>query len=415
MAAQDERLVPSSQAKLDELFLHWLSLPEAQQYVLSLLSNARKGKPLVNVIADAGGAISPSAEDRGGLSPKNRGGIASPPPRSPTGRSPKQFEAGMVNPMVLDGGQAAAAAGGKDGEGRHGEDAQMAADSQAPAVRKPTPVAAHIPRFYNPRQPSKDAVDSAQTESAEIDVLFASHPGGLDQEQFKPFASTVCGFPSFFAQALFEKLAQPGQAVVARAKCTQWWETNIKHKRPEVRLFHFLREPSNQFVTRADWKKRLACLLDTHPGLDFLKATPEFQDRYLECVVERIYYVNNRACNDKMTQHDISLSNLVRVLKYVDEENDINKVLDYFSYEHFYVLYCKFWELDGDHDFLLDRDDLVKLCNYTLTYRIVDRSAPALSKPETRNPKPYPRPPSLDPSSATIRSPTALSTGPPKH
>ena len=55
------------------------------------------------------------------------------------------------------------------------------------------------------------------------------------------------------------------------------------------------------------------------------------------------------------------------------QEQDINKVLDYFSYEHFYVLYCKFWELDGDHDFLLDRDDLVKLCNYTLTYRIVDR------------------------------------------
>ena len=115
--------------------------------------------------------------------------------------------------------------------------------------------------------------------------------------------------------------------------------------------------------------------------------TRHTQDRYLECVVERIYYVNNRACNDKLTQHDISLSNLVRVLKYVDEENDINKVLDYFSatstfffsykhffffdsagiyyvyicsmckdinkvldycsYEHCCVLYCKFWELDN--------------------------------------------------------------------
>ena len=102
--------------------------------------------------------------------------------------------------------------------------------------------------------------------------------------------------------------------------------------------------------------------------------TRHTQDRYLECVVERIYYVNNRACNDKLTQHDISLrsnveaketyyigerdlvcsdkltqhdislSNLVRVLKYVDEENDINKVLDYFSatstfffsYKHFF-------------------------------------------------------------------------------
>jgi len=33
--------------------------------------------------------------------------------------------------------------------------------------------------------------------------------------------------------------------------------------------------------------------------------------------------------------------------------------MDYFSYEHFYVLYCKFWELDSDHDFLLDREDVV--------------------------------------------------------
>ena len=39
----------------------------------------------------------------------------------------------------------------------------------------------------------------------------------------------------------------------------------------------------------------------------------------------------------------------------MDVEEDINVVNDYFSYEHFYVLYCKFWELDGDHDFLLSR------------------------------------------------------------
>jgi hypothetical protein len=174
MAAMDDRLVPSSQAKLDELFLHWLSLPEAQQYVLTLLANARKGKPLVQVIAD-GSAISPIAEERGGLSPKNRGGIASPPPRSPTERrSPKHAPEGVLaNPMWADGGQAGGAAGGRDGEGRHGEDAQMA-DRQAPAVRKPTPVAAHIPRFYTPRQPSKDAMDSALKEVVLVG-LFLPH------------------------------------------------------------------------------------------------------------------------------------------------------------------------------------------------------------------------------------------------
>ncbi|XP_057417893.1 serine/threonine protein phosphatase 2A regulatory subunit B''beta-like [Lotus japonicus] len=58
---------------------------------------------------------------------------------------------------------------------------------------------------------------------------------------------------------------------------------------------------------------------------------------------------------------------------HADEEEDINKVLRYFSYEHFYVIYCKFWELDTDHDFLIDKENLIRYGNHALTYRIVDR------------------------------------------
>ena len=36
-------------------------------------------------------------------------------------------------------------------------------------------------------------------------------------------------------------------------------------------------------------------------------------------------------------------SNLGAAMNHVDDEEDINKVLKYFSYEHFYVVYCKFW------------------------------------------------------------------------
>ena len=32
---------------------------------------------------------------------------------------------------------------------------------------------------------------------------------------------------------------------------------------------------------------------------------------------------------------------LLRTLQTLDEEEDINKILDFFSYEHFYVIYCK--------------------------------------------------------------------------
>ena len=31
------------------------------------------------------------------------------------------------------------------------------------------------------------------------------------------------------------------------------------------------------------------------------------------------------------------------------------QVLDYFSYKHFYVLYCRFWELDTDHDGVISK------------------------------------------------------------
>ena len=63
-------------------------------------------------------------------------------------------------------------------------------------------------------------------------------------------------------------------------KKKKWWEAHIRHKKPEVRLFHVLRDGNNQFVTRADWKKRLAVLLDTHPGLEFLKVLATYVSAY---------------------------------------------------------------------------------------------------------------------------------------
>ncbi|TTH99998.1 Serine/threonine-protein phosphatase 2A regulatory subunit B'' subunit alpha [Bagarius yarrelli] len=49
---------------------------------------------------------------------------------------------------------------------------------------------------------------------------------------------------------------------------------------------------------------------------------------------------------------------LLQTLALLEEEDDINQITDYFSYEHFYVIYCKFWELDTDHDLFIDPKDL---------------------------------------------------------
>ena len=83
---------------------------------------------------------------------------------------------------------------------------------------------------------------------------------------------------------------------------------------------------------------------------------------------------------DKTRRGALSLENLRRArpcllsaFDLVDEEEDINVVHDYFSYEHFYVLYCRFWELDTDHDFLLSKDDLLTYGCHALTCGIIDR------------------------------------------
>ena len=50
----------------------------------------------------------------------------------------------------------------------------------------------------------------------------------------------------------------------------------------------------------------------------------------------------------------------IQTFDRLEQEEDINRIRDYFSYEHFYVIYCKFWELDSDHDLFISRDDLAK-------------------------------------------------------
>lgn len=68
-------------------------------------------------------------------------------------------------------------------------------------------------------------------------------------------------------------------------------------------------------------------------------------------------------------QEDFRRSGIARSLLLADSEDDINNVRHLLSYEHFYVIYCKFWELDSDHDLMLDRDDLLQYGEcYNLKY-----------------------------------------------
>ena len=49
-----------------------------------------------------------------------------------------------------------------------------------------------------------------------------------------------------------------------------------------------------------------------------------------------------------------------QTIRRLEEVEDINQISQFFSYEHFYVIYCKFWEVDKDHDLCISKEDLAR-------------------------------------------------------
>lgn len=116
-------------------------------------------------------------------------------------------------------------------------------------------------------------------------------------------------------------------------------------------------------------------------GLEFLCNHAEFQEKYAVTVITRIFYCVNKSHSGRITCREIRRSDLLDAFLQVDEEEDINKITRFFSYEHFYVLYCRFWELDHDRDYRITREDLLKYGDHSLSHMIVDRIFDAAPRP----------------------------------
>eukprot|EP01012_Entosiphon_sulcatum_P008588 TRINITY_DN14708_c0_g1_i1.p1 TRINITY_DN14708_c0_g1~~TRINITY_DN14708_c0_g1_i1.p1 ORF type:complete len:667 (-),score=99.01 TRINITY_DN14708_c0_g1_i1:47-2047(-) len=277
-----------------------------------------------------------------------------------------------------------------------------------PGTRPPSPpqsrppTAALIPAFFFPKgKPA--AQDVLEREQRAIAALFKPPPPKAKPGKgAKPIVPTlrnlkartpewqectnkVCGFPCWWSNQLFLRLEAFNRAPltdVSHKLFRDWWDKEMVGKSREHRMFDFLKNnPSRDYIVKSDLVPFINDLLLGHPGLEFLKQTPEFQEKYAETVNVRIFYTVNRKGDGRLTFREFTHSTLIDTLFILDTEDDINNILEYFSYEHFYVLYCKFWELDTDHDFVLSRDDLAKYGNYCLTGTAIDAIARGIPRP----------------------------------
>lgn len=228
----------------------------------------------------------------------------------------------------------------------------------------------------------------------EIESFFKPFPGGIPVEKFVHVTKRLCGIPSFFNLPLCRRINErfgdpdcgiPAPRAIGKAgrhpsgvkiklkTFLKFWQAEIEPYDRLERFFRIIKKHGAEYIYKDDFVPFLQELLHFHPGLDFLEEHEEFQRKYALTVITRIFYNVNTSRTGKLSLREVRHSNLFNACMHVDEETDINRVVDYFSYEHFYVLYCRFFELDTDKDSKLTRNDLLRYGEHSLSEAIVDR------------------------------------------
>ncbi|KAM5293117.1 serine/threonine-protein phosphatase 2A regulatory subunit B'' subunit alpha isoform 1-T1 [Ctenodactylus gundi] len=235
------------------------------------------------------------------------------------------------------------------------------------------PLSINIPRFYFP-EGLPDTCSNHEQILSRIEAAF------LDIEDQKADIyemgkiAKICGCPLYWKAPMFKAAGGEKTGYVSAQSFIAMWRKLLNHHHDDASKFIcLLAKPSCNSLEQEDFIPLLQDVVDTHPGLTFLKDAPEFHSRYITTVIQRIFYTVNRSWSGKITLTEIRKSNFLQTLALLEEEEDINQITDYFSYEHFYVIYCKFWELDSDHDLYISQADLSRYNDQASSNRIIER------------------------------------------
>uniref|UniRef100_A0A4W3JAV3 Protein phosphatase 2 regulatory subunit B''alpha n=1 Tax=Callorhinchus milii TaxID=7868 RepID=A0A4W3JAV3_CALMI len=236
-----------------------------------------------------------------------------------------------------------------------------------------TPASVNIPRFYFPKGLPNANNDHDET-VIKIEAAFSEFEDeNADIYEMGKIAK-ACGCPLYWKAPMFISAGGERTGCASVHSFVATWRKVLQTCHDDAsRFVYLLAKPSCNYLEQEDFIPLLQDIVDTHPGLTFLKDAPEFHSRYITTVIQRIFYTVNRSWSGKITLTELRKSNFLQTLALLEEEDDINQITDYFSYEHFYVIYCKFWELDTDHDLFVDQKDLARHNDHAISNRIIER------------------------------------------
>ncbi len=184
--------------------------------------------------------------------------------------------------------------------------------SKTTQVEQKKVVRENIPQFYYPNGKPL-SVDDRKKNSAEIDKLFTGKADGkLAEADFEAFTGDVLKIPKIFQKSVFEacRVSEKleGAEKIPKLNLVNFFNKHFEADTPKKRCFKLLvmqtKPVERMVIEKDDFKHLFKYLLEKHQGLEFLQATPEFQERYSDTVVMRIFYLIDSNDDGKISWRD---------------------------------------------------------------------------------------------------------------
>ncbi|TRY66223.1 hypothetical protein DNTS_006063 [Danionella cerebrum] len=362
--ASPHSLKPDLKMKVDELFLFWLSEPSTQAMLKDYLIKIKNGEEIDFSCEDFKCAKTFAFNENNHHHPASRtrvteritsalGASCSPP--SPTLPS--------VSGSYRAGGNARAL--------RRSVSTKKV---QAKKEEAATPaLSERIPKFYFPRGQPQANFNVDQLIS-KIENLFSQFPDEKVTIKDMGLVAKACECPLYWKAPLFHAAGGDRRGYVSVHKFVAMWRKVLQTCHDDASKFlHLLAKPGCNYLKQEDFVPFLQDVMDSHTGLAFLKEAPDFHSHYITTVVQRIFYNVNRSWTGKITCSELRRSTFLQNIELLEEEGEEINQLTEFSYEHFYVIYCKFWELDTDHDLYIDQRDLARHNDQAISHKMIER------------------------------------------